>query len=65
MTVGGQAMTDDFNKRDYNTVKNYYLGGATGGTDFTHFTETGAPVVAQIIANGIKDLNLDLSKYVK
>ena len=61
----GQAMTDDFNKRDYNTVKNYYLGGATGGTDFTHFTETGAPVVAQIIANGIKGLNLDLSKYVK
>ena len=61
----GAAMTNDFNKRDYNTVKGYYLGGATGGTDFTHFTETGAPVVAGIICNGIKGLNIDLSKHVK
>ena len=61
----GQAMTGDFNKRDYNTVKNYYLGGATGSTDYTHFTETGADVVAKIIAAGIKGLNLDVSKYVK
>ncbi len=61
----GQAMTDNFNKLDYNTVKNYYMGGATGGTDFTHFTETGAKVVAEIICNGIKGLNIDLSKHVK
>ena len=61
----GSAMTNDFNKRDYNTVKGYYLGGATGGTDFTHFTETGADVVAGIICNGIKGLNVDLSKHVK
>ncbi|MBR6108081.1 MAG: RICIN domain-containing protein [Oscillospiraceae bacterium] len=61
----GAAMTNDFNKRDFNTVKGYYLGGATGGTDYTHFTETGAQVVAQIICQGIKNLNIDLSKYVK
>lgn len=59
------AMANDFNKRDYNTVKGYYMGGATGGTDFTHFTDTGAKIVAQIICNGIKDLNIGLSKEVK
>lgn len=59
------AMANDFNKRDYNTVKGYYMGGATGGTDFTHFTDTGAKVVAQIICNGIKDFNIGLSKEVK
>ena len=58
-------MTNDFNKRDYNTVKGYYMGGAVGGTDFTHFTETGANVVSGIICNGIKNLNIDLSKHVK
>ena len=61
----GTAMTNDFNKRDYNTVKGYYMGGAVGGTDFTHFTETGANVVSGIICNGIKNLNIDLSKHVK
>ncbi len=61
----GAAMVTEFNKIDYNTVNKYYLGGATGGTDFTHFSEDGATVVAQIIANGIKGLNIDLSKYVK
>lgn len=61
----GAAMTNDFNNRDYNTVKKYYMGGATGSADYTHFTETGANVVAGIITNGIKGLNIDLSKYVK
>ena len=61
----GAAMTNDFNKRDYNTVKGYYMGGAVGGTDFTHFTETGANVVAGIVCNGIKGLGIDLAKHVK
>ena len=61
----GAAMTSDFNNRNYNTVKSYYMGGVVGGTDFTHFTEDGAKVVAQIICNGIKNLNTDLSRYVK
>ena len=59
------AMTNDFNQRDYNTVKGYYMGGYNGGTDFTHFTETGANVTAGIICNGIKGMNIDLSKHVK
>ena len=61
----GAAMVNDFNKRDYNTVKKYYMGGATGGTDFTHFTETGAKVTAQIICSGIKSLGIPLSQEVK
>ncbi|MBQ5334890.1 MAG: GDSL family lipase, partial [Oscillospiraceae bacterium] len=61
----GAAMTNAFNSRDFNTVRSYYLGSANGSNDFTHFTETGANVVAGIVANGIKGLNLDLSQYVK
>ena len=61
----GSAMTNAFNSRDYNTVKGYYLGSANGSNDYTHFTETGANVVAGIVANGIKGLNIDLSRYVK
>ena len=61
----GAAMTNDFNKRDYNTVRSYYMGGVNGGTDFTHFTEDGAYVVAGIITQGIKGMSIDLSKYVK
>ncbi len=61
----GQAMTDQFNNTAYNTVYSYYMGSTTdGGTDFTHFTETGANVVAQIIANGIKNLGIPLSNQV-
>ena len=58
-------MVNDFNKRDYNTVKGYYMGGATGGTDFTHFTESGAKVTAGIICNGIKTMNIPLANEVK
>lgn len=60
------AMVNDFNTKPYNMVYNYYLGSATeGGTDFTHFTGTGADAAAGIIAKGIKDLNCALSAYIK
>lgn len=61
----GQAMTTQFNQTAYNTVRSYYMGSTTaGGTDFTHFTETGANVVAKIVADGIKGLGLPLSGFV-
>lgn len=61
----GQAMVTQFNNTAYDTVYSYYMGSTTdGGTDFTHFTETGANVVAQIIANGIKGLGIPLSNQV-
>ncbi|MBR4200815.1 MAG: RICIN domain-containing protein [Oscillospiraceae bacterium] len=61
----GYVMTNDFNGRDYNTVRSYYMGGVNGGTDFTHFTDDGAKVVAKIICDGLKGMNIGLSKYVK
>lgn len=48
----------------YNTVYNYYLV-SSNGTDYTHFTKTGADKVASILSQGIKELNCPLSKYVK
>lgn len=61
-----QAMATDFNAKDYNTVYNYYMGSTTaGGTDFTHFTETGAQAVARIICEGIRSMNLPLSQFVQ
>ncbi len=60
------AMANDFNNRPYDTVYGYYMGSTTqGGTDFTHFTETGAKVTAGIICSGIKNMNIGLSQYVK
>ena len=64
------AMANQFNSVPFTTAYNYYLGSAGGdGTtndgDFTHLNETGAPVVAKIAADGIKGLNIGLSKYVK
>ena len=57
----GSAMANNFNNIAYNTVYGYYLGSTTnGGTDFTHFTETGAKVVAKIVSDGLKGLNIGL-----
>lgn len=61
----GQAMVDQFNSLPYDTVYNYYLGGATSGTDFTHLTEDGATATAKIIADGIKAMGIPLSDLVK
>ncbi len=62
----GSAMANSFNNIAYDTVYNYYMGSTTaGGTDFTHFTETGAKEVAKIICSGIKEMNIGLSQQVK
>ncbi len=61
----GQAMTDSFNAMAYDTVYSYYMGSTVeDGTDFTHFTETGAAVVAKLVAAGIKSLGIPLSNHV-
>ena len=41
------------------------MGGATGGTDFTHFTESGAKVTADIICSDIKAMNILLAHEVR
>jgi len=43
------------------TWKNY----ADGKEDNTHFTPYGASVIASIVAQGLRDLNLDISKQLK
>ncbi|WP_274651365.1 rhamnogalacturonan acetylesterase [Paenibacillus humicola] len=35
------------------------------GTDRTHFTEKGADVIAGLVADGVKGLNIDLSRFVR
>lgn len=64
------AMASQFNSTAFSEVYSYYMGsvggnGSTSSGDFTHLTETGAPVVSKIVATGIKGLGIDLSKYVK
>ncbi|MBQ6040544.1 MAG: RICIN domain-containing protein [Oscillospiraceae bacterium] len=60
------AMVSSFNNLPYDTVYRYYMGSTVqDGTDFTHFTESGAQATAKIICDGIKNMNIDLSKYVK
>jgi len=35
------------------------------GSDYTHFTELGGVEIARLVAEGIKELNIDLSRYIK
>lgn len=59
-------MVNHYNSIGYDAAYLYHLCGAVeGSTDMTHFTETGANVVAGLVANAIKELNLPVSQYVK
>ncbi|WP_010680972.1 SGNH/GDSL hydrolase family protein [Acetivibrio cellulolyticus] len=49
---------------DYNTVYKFYMV-SSNGTDYTHFTETGAKEIAEIVSQSVKELNVPISKYVK
>ena len=49
---------------DYNKVYTFYLV-SSNGTDYTHFTETGAKEVARLVVQGVKEINIPISKYVK
>jgi lysophospholipase L1-like esterase len=48
----------------YNEVYSFYLV-SSNGTDYTHFTEKGAKEVAKLVSQGVKDINIPISKYVK
>lgn len=48
----------------YNEVYSFYMV-SSNGTDYTHFTEKGAKEVARLVAEGVKELNVSISKYVK
>ncbi len=57
-------MVDHYNKIGYDAAYQYHMC-ATGSSDMTHFTETGANAVAGLIANAIKGMGLDISGRVK
>jgi hypothetical protein len=60
-------MVNHYNSVGYNTALTYHLMGVVeGSTDGTHFCETGANIVAGLVANDIKNQNIaGLSEYVK
>ncbi len=57
-------MVDHYNSIGYDNAYKYHMC-STGSTDMTHFTETGANVVAGLIAGAVKKLNIDISSNVK
>ncbi len=59
-------MVEHYNSIGYDAAKLYHLMGVVeGSTDGTHFCETGANVVAGLVANAIKEQNISISAYVK
>lgn len=48
----------------YENAKELYMI-SVNGTDCTHFTEKGAKAMAKLVCEGIKELPLNLSAYVK
>ncbi|HPD00331.1 MAG TPA: GDSL-type esterase/lipase family protein [Acetivibrio sp.] len=47
----------------YNEVFTYYMV-SVNNTDYTHFTEKGAKQIARLVAEGVKETNLDITKYL-
>ncbi len=59
-------MVAHYNSIGYDKAKKYHLAGVVeGSTDMTHFSEEGAKVVAGLVADAIKKLNLPVSANVK
>ncbi len=59
-------MVAHYNSIGYDKAKKYHLAGVVSGSnDMTHFSEEGAQVVAKLVANAIKKLNLPVSANVK
>ena len=61
-----QLMCDHYNKVGYNTACSYHMAAVVqGSTDQTHFNDDGAKVIAGLVANAVKGLNIGLSAEVK
>lgn len=60
-------MVNHYNSVGYDTANSYHLSGAvSGSTDGTHFCETGANIVAGLVANAVKSQKIaGLYGYVK
>lgn len=53
-----------YTSKGYNEVYTYYMV-SVNNTDYTHFTEKGANQIARLVAEGVREINLDISKYLK
>ena len=59
-------MVNHYNSVGYDTAYSYHMASVIeGSTDLTHFNDTGANIVAGLVANAIKGLGIPLSSYVK
>ena len=60
-------MVAHYNTIGYDTAYTYHLISAVeGSTDMTHFTETGAKAVANLVAQAVKNQNITpLAEHVK
>lgn len=53
-------------RKDFVWIKpGFFTANRAGREDNTHFTESGALKIARLVANGLKELNLPLSKYLR
>lgn len=57
-------MVNHYNSIGYDAAYQYHMC-ATGSTDMTHFTETGADAVAELVAEAVKAMHLPISDDVK
>lgn len=48
----------------YNTACTYYMVSAND-TDYTHLTETGADQMARLVTQGVREINIGITQYVK
>lgn len=55
---------DYYSTINYDEVFKFYMV-SSNGTDYTHFTERGATELAKLVSQGVKELSLPISKYVK
>ncbi|MBP0972350.1 MAG: GDSL family lipase, partial [Oscillospiraceae bacterium] len=59
-------MVNHYNSVGYDTAYSYHMAAAIdGSSDLTHFNDTGANIVAGLVAGGLKKANIPLSKEVK
>ena len=59
-------MVNHYHSVGYDTAYSYHMAAAIeGSSDLTHFNDTGANIVAGLVAGGLKKANIPLSKEVK
>jgi lysophospholipase L1-like esterase len=61
VTIGGQE-----SRKDFVWIKpGFFTANRAGREDNTHFTESGALKIARLVADGLKELSLPLSKHLR